>query len=461
MKYGTASDVYSFAICCWELATGEFPFNEFHDKGEKTQTEQFVIDLKIRIVHNHLRPTLLPSTDEEPIEGINCPRAFNQLIQDCWQSNPNDRPSFREILERFKSMVTLSSKQLSSINQLLDQPNCDSLGRTSARISIDFRPLEITSVFRKRAATVRYHREYIKVMEYFMPQESMTPSCAVVVDTSEAPQVWVGYQNGVLRTWDVFQEAFVDSEIVCEKNSIRELVVTDSGHVWTCSEKGRVAIWDTKPLKLVKEWVIRTKTPIVNMQVIRTSHEEEQIWIASPNQIHIYQNERWLHMLNVSEKKVANSCLCQHNNLAWVSVHNEIFLYEIDSLECLGSWAAHKEEITSIISVGERYVWTASGSEITIWESEGHQEIKNVKTLELRSPCSYLYFASMENRVWSSEEDVLLVWDPSKMVPLQEITPSSPLLGLMRSNVSDSLFLLTEGGNLESWSHEIVEDVQE
>jgi len=111
--------------------------------------------------------------------------------------------------------------------------------------------------------------------------------------------------------------------------------------------------------------------------------------------------------------------------------------------------------------VGERYVWTASGSEITIWESEGQQEIKNVKTLELRSPCFYLYFASMENRVWSSEEDVVLVWDPSKMVPLQEITPPSRLLGLMRSNVSDSLFLLTEGGNLESWSHEIVEDVQE
>jgi len=163
-----------------------------------------------------------------------------------------------------------------------------------------------------------------------------------------------------------------------------------------------------------------------------------------------------LHLLNV-EKKASLSHVCQHNKQAWVVVNNEIYLYDIDTLDFLGSWEAHKNQVDAIISVGDQFVWTASQNEITIWEAQG-VEIKNVKTVELRSACSYLYFSPMENRVWLAEEDVILVWDPTKLVPLQEITPDPPssLVCLLRSNISDSLLLLLDNGELESWTHEIV-----
>ena len=132
------------------------------------------------------------------------------------------------------------------------------------------------------------------------------------------------------------------------------------------------------------------------------------------------------------EKKASLSHVCQHNGQAWVVVNNEIYLYDIDTLDFLGSWEAHKTNVTAIISVGDSFVWTAAQNEVTVWEAEvctqsgdtgflptltnrpsQGVEIKNMKTVELRSACSYMYFSPMENRVWLAEEDIILVWDPT------------------------------------------------
>ena len=247
-KYGTASDVYSFAICCWELATGGFPFDEYNevDSGNRVK-DQAVTDLKNRIATQNLRPSLLPSTDEAPVPGVNCPTAFNELIEDCWQSNPNDRPSFREILQRFKKILPLSSKQVSSVDQLLGQPTYPETGinRASTRVSIDFRPLEITSVIRKRAATVRYHTEYKKVAQYQVQSSTITPSCAEIVDSGNHSVIWVGFKNGNIFTWTLTDNNNVDRNFVaCDKTPISFLIATDRGTIWSISSGGKVMVWD-------------------------------------------------------------------------------------------------------------------------------------------------------------------------------------------------------------------------
>jgi serine/threonine protein kinase len=76
--YSKASDVYSFGMLMYEIATSRLPFsNEPHD-----------IDL-VNQICSGVRPKL-PN---------NIPSFYTQLIQQCWDSNPSMRPSAEYIVQ--------------------------------------------------------------------------------------------------------------------------------------------------------------------------------------------------------------------------------------------------------------------------------------------------------------------------------------------------------------------------
>lgn len=52
--------------------------------------------IKQKITTENLRPTIPPLT----------PAAISQLIRDCWNGNPNDRPDFNQICEYLESTLT-------------------------------------------------------------------------------------------------------------------------------------------------------------------------------------------------------------------------------------------------------------------------------------------------------------------------------------------------------------------
>jgi len=70
------ADVWSFAMVCSEILTGEAPF-----EGEKRLT------LHDKIMNQDLRPPL-PN---------NCPDYLRSCITSCWQISPKDRPNFSSI----------------------------------------------------------------------------------------------------------------------------------------------------------------------------------------------------------------------------------------------------------------------------------------------------------------------------------------------------------------------------
>jgi len=76
--YDTKSDIFSFGMVLWELLTGQIPFGE-------------VPPLQVlQLIDNGERP-FLPA-------GVN--PVFAQLIRDCWEEDPEKRPTFTEILLR-------------------------------------------------------------------------------------------------------------------------------------------------------------------------------------------------------------------------------------------------------------------------------------------------------------------------------------------------------------------------
>ncbi|KAK8845724.1 hypothetical protein M9Y10_020642 [Tritrichomonas musculus] len=81
MEYTKASDVYSFGIIIYEIITNEEPFKEF---------DVFEIRSKVK---KGFRPP------------FNCPipESYKNLIERCWSQDPEERPTFDQILNDLKT----------------------------------------------------------------------------------------------------------------------------------------------------------------------------------------------------------------------------------------------------------------------------------------------------------------------------------------------------------------------
>ncbi|CAI2188271.1 262_t:CDS:2, partial [Funneliformis geosporum] len=84
-KYTKASDIYSFGMIMWEIIAGRRPFWNFQDSDT---------DLIIQICDG-FRPPII----------TNAPKGYIELMQNCWDSNPNKRPNIDEICKLIDEII--------------------------------------------------------------------------------------------------------------------------------------------------------------------------------------------------------------------------------------------------------------------------------------------------------------------------------------------------------------------
>ena len=90
-KYTAASDIYGFGMIMWELMTSRSPF---WDRNHDTE-------LIIKICDG-LRPPIV----------TNAPEGYIELMQECWHSDPNKRPTADYLKERIDHMATIEFNYL-------------------------------------------------------------------------------------------------------------------------------------------------------------------------------------------------------------------------------------------------------------------------------------------------------------------------------------------------------------
>ena len=79
-NYSNKADVYSYGIIIWEICTRITPYNDMNPQ-----------QISFYVTVNKGRP------DKNVIPG-NAPLELIKLMEMCWDDNPDNRPSFEEII---------------------------------------------------------------------------------------------------------------------------------------------------------------------------------------------------------------------------------------------------------------------------------------------------------------------------------------------------------------------------
>lgn len=82
-EYSKASDVYSFGLLLYEILTDKMPFD----------VNSNAIDIKRFIADQNKRPKFNKAI----------PKSYRHLIEKCWSQNPEERPTFDEIVQNLKT----------------------------------------------------------------------------------------------------------------------------------------------------------------------------------------------------------------------------------------------------------------------------------------------------------------------------------------------------------------------
>eukprot|EP01098_Paradermamoeba_levis_P015053 TRINITY_DN744_c0_g2_i2.p1 TRINITY_DN744_c0_g2~~TRINITY_DN744_c0_g2_i2.p1 ORF type:complete len:299 (-),score=99.36 TRINITY_DN744_c0_g2_i2:207-1103(-) len=79
--YTEKSDVYSYGMALYEIASRQEPWQSYRDPQEQLLLRNYIAEGK--------RPEL----------PDDAPENFKNLIENCWRQDPEERPTFKEILE--------------------------------------------------------------------------------------------------------------------------------------------------------------------------------------------------------------------------------------------------------------------------------------------------------------------------------------------------------------------------
>ena len=87
--YTERADVYSFGVVMWELLTRDEPWKHMHPMQI------------MRAIDRGQRPVLT----SDVMRFIDIGEDYNELLQQCWRSDPRERPAFDEIVARLEACL--------------------------------------------------------------------------------------------------------------------------------------------------------------------------------------------------------------------------------------------------------------------------------------------------------------------------------------------------------------------
>ena len=125
--YDRKADVYSFGILMYEIVTDSVAYPDLENGTIKEY------EFKNKVANENLRPKF-----KTPIK-----RSIQNLIEQCWSNNPDERPTFNEIYKKLSNNNQNSNdEKVSEDNYLLDDIDIDQFNDYIEEIAKESSPFE-------------------------------------------------------------------------------------------------------------------------------------------------------------------------------------------------------------------------------------------------------------------------------------------------------------------------------
>ena len=129
----TASDVYAFAIVCWELLSGHRPWAGRSDSA--------ILGAVVNRGERPPMPSAPPTSSGDTPPSLDVFSLLSNLVQRCWQQEGESRPKFSQISRQLEFAVS----QMSQLRVSL-RPNANPFSPPDVFISFRFAEVSYPSI---------------------------------------------------------------------------------------------------------------------------------------------------------------------------------------------------------------------------------------------------------------------------------------------------------------------------
>lgn len=497
-QYTVESDVYSFAIILWELASRTIPFAEFTDfvtrreeeltpaqladkptieswiklgfriEGNKIIKEEYrKMEIVESIVKKHLRPTIPPPPLEpadianfDPSASEVCPVGVRALIEQCWHPTPKERPSFADIVQTIShELGQLESYDWSKPPTLQRQSSAVSVrAGTSVSSGLNIAP-DMTWVSSRTPS----RRQAVQPIQLSWRKPFREPWVVSHVSggSLENGRLWIGYKDGLIDVVDLSAKKVARIQPAHDK---RVYAILDAGkHVWTCSEDHAIVVWDAKTFARVN--TMRDHDSLIKALELVQVGRVTQIWSGDVNgRICVYDAETRIRDATIElpgPKQPACSIAVVKSRdprflptTVWVGSFENIYVLDLNTHQVLHSWKAHSGLINSVASLRDE-VWSCGEDGIRVWNKKTHEMVVELKShtgrvLSLIKTLS----ATNETHIWSSSWDCsILVWSARTYQCLQELKVHEDAVRSLTVTMENQVASLSQDGTVAFWNY--------